>query len=175
MERVRRIATWMRALALLGGVVLLAATLFFWASPEWIATTAAHDVGLGKAPVKITPSVQLAGALVALIPVGVGLFALLQVWHLFGDYARGAIFTASATARLRRLAWAILGIALAQVLARTAIGLVLTMHNPPGKKMLVLGLSSNDYILVLFGLLLLAIAWVMVEATRLARENEEFV
>lgn len=175
MERVRRIAAWMRALALGGGVTLLAATLVMWSSPDWIATTVAHELGLGKAPVTVAPSVQLAGALVALMPVGVGLFALLQVWHLFGDYARGAIFTAGATTRLRRLAWSIIGVALAQVLARTGLGLVLTMNNPPGQKVLVVGLSSNDYILVLFGLLLLAIAWVMVEATRLARENEEFV
>ena len=175
MQRVRHIAAWMRALALGGGVMLLGATLVMWASPEWIATTVAHELGLGKAPLTITPSVQVAGAGVALVPVAVGLFALLQVWHLFGDYARGAIFTASATARLRRLAWSILGVALAQVLARTGLGLVLTMNNPPGQKVLVVGLSSNDYILVLFGLLLLSIAWVMVEATRLARENEEFV
>lgn len=175
MERVRRIAAWMRALALAGGVALLAATLVLWASPDWIASAAAHDLGLGKTPVTITPAVQLAGALVALVPVGIGLFALLQVWHLFGDYARGAIFTGSATARLRRLAWSVIGVALAQVLARTALGLVLTFNNPPGQKALVVGLSSSDYVLMLFGVLLLAIAWVMVEATRLARENEEFV
>jgi hypothetical protein len=174
MDRVRRIAHWMRGLALVGGVALFVLTLAAWSSQEWVAQ-AAQELGLGRAPVTVTPAVQFAGALVALVPVGVGLFALLQVWHLFGDYARGAIFTARATARLRRLAWSVIGVALAQLLARTGLGLVLTMNNPPGQRALVVSLSSHDYILLLFGLLLLAIAWVMVEATRLARENEEFV
>ena len=76
---------------------------------------------------------------------------------------------------LRRLAWSLIGAAGAQVVARTLHGLVLTMNNPPGKKMLVLCVSSNDYSFLIFGVLLLGIAWVMVEATRLAQENAEFI
>lgn len=173
MERVRRIATWMRLLALAGGAALVGATLWFWSSPQWIARTAAPELGLGA--IALTPSVHAVAVAVALLPVAVGLFALWQVWQLFGAYARGEIFTAGTTVRLRRLAWALVGVAAAQVVARTALGLVLTMNNPPGQKALVIGLSSHDYILLLFGVLLLAIAWVMVEATRLARENEQFV
>ena len=62
-----------------------------------------------------------------------------------------------------------------QALTRTLHGLVLTMHNPPGRRMLIVQLSSNDYAFLVFGVLLLGIAWVMVEATRLAREHAEFV
>ena len=49
------------------------------------------------------------------------------------------------------------------------------MNNPPGKKMLIFNISSNDYSFIIFGVMLLGIAWVMVEATRLAQENAEFV
>src|SRR5688500_11112083 len=91
MDRVRRIAHWMRGLALVGGVALFVLTIAAWSSQEWVATVA-RELGLGQTPVSVTPGVRIAGALVALVPVGVGLFALLQVWHLFGDYARGAIF-----------------------------------------------------------------------------------
>ena len=174
MDRVRRIARWVRAMALIGGIVLLVLGVTLWASPAWVAEVAASEAGVAmKSPV--TPAMQWGGALVGMVPVSLGLFALFQVWQLFGDYGRGAIFTPGASLRLRRLAWSLMGVAAAQVLARTAIGLVLTMNNPPGQKMLVIRLSSHDYVLLLFGVLLLAIAWVMVEATRLAQENAEFV
>ena len=174
MDRVRRIARWMRAMALLGGAVLCM-TIVLWSSPEWIAKVIAHEAGLDDARITVTPAVQWAGVFVGMVPISVGLFALFQVWHLFGDYGRGAIFTPGATARLRRLAWSLIGVAAVQVLARTAIGLVLTMNNPPGEKVLIVRISSDDYVVLLFGVLLLAIAWVMVEATRLAQENAEFI
>jgi hypothetical protein len=174
MDRVRHIARWVRGLSLLGGIVMLGVGVSLWTSPSWLAA-AAKEAGLGHARMTITPDVQWMAAAIGMLPVAAGLFALLQVWRLFGDYANGAIFTAGATSRLRRLAWGVLGLALAQVLARSGAALVLTLHNPPGQRMLVLSLSSHDYVLLMFGVLLLAIAWVMVEATRLARENAEFV
>jgi len=174
MDRVRRIARWVRAMALVGGIVLLTLGVTLWMSPTWVAKVAASEAGIDMTS-PVTPAMQWGGALVGMVPVSLGLFALFQVWQLFGDYGRGAIFTPGATLRLRRLAWSLIGVAAAQVVARTATGLVLTMNNPPGQKMLVIRLSSHDYVLLLFGVLLLAIAWVMVEATRLAQENAEFV
>jgi hypothetical protein len=171
---VRRIARWMRGLALLGAIVLVGLAASLWTSPAWLAA-AAREAGLGDVQITVTPDVQWMAALVGMLPIAASLFALLQVWRLFGDYAEGAIFTAGATSRLRRLAWGVLGLAVAQVLARTGAALVLTLHNPPGQRLLVLSLSSHDYVLLMFSVLLLAIAWVMVEATRLARENAEFV
>ena len=174
MDRVRRIARWVRAMALVGGIVLLALGVTLWMSPTWVAKVAASEAGIDMTS-PVTPAMQWGGALVGMVPVSLGLFALFQVWQLFGDYGRGAIFTPGATLRLRRLAWSLIGVAATQVVARTATGLVLTMNNPPGQKMLVIRLSSHDYVLLLFGVLLLAIAWVMVEATRLAQEHAEFV
>lgn len=176
MERVRRIAGWVRLVAVAGGLAMVVGTVWMWTTPAWVERAAAHDLGLGTTtPVTLAPGVIPACTALAMVPVLVGLFALLQVWHLFGHYARGEIFTAEATRRLRRLAWTGIAVAPAQVITRTAIGLVLTMNNPPGKKALVVSMSSNDLTMLLIGLLLLAIAWVMVEATRLARENAEFV
>lgn len=175
MDRVRRIAHWIRGLALLGGIVLAGMTIAIWSSPDWIRQQVLHEAGLARAEVTITPAVQWAGGLVAMLPLGLGLYALAQVWMLFGEYARGSVFSAQATLRLRRLAWTLIWVCVAQVLARTGHALLLTMLNPPGKKMLVVALNTNDYILLLFGILLLAIAWVMVEASRLAQENAEFV
>src|SRR5687767_12484536 len=119
MDRVRRIAHWMRGLALVGGIALAALTVATWSSPEWIRQQVLHEAGLSNAQITITPAVQWAGGLVAMLPLGLGLYALVQVWTLFGEYARGSVFSAQATLRLRRLAWALIGVAVTQVLART--------------------------------------------------------
>jgi hypothetical protein len=175
MDRVRRIAALMRGMVFVGGTIFTIATLAMWATPEWLRLGASQQLGIEPGSVTITPAVQFYGALISLVPVGLGIFGMVQVWFLFGEYAQGRIFTAIASKRLRRLAWSLIGSAAAQIVARTLHGLVLTMNNPPGKKMLILNVSSNDYSFLIFGVLLLGIAWVMVEATRLAQENAEFI
>src|SRR5687768_16801168 len=143
MDRVRRIAHWIRGLSLVGGIVLTAMTIAIWTSPDWIRQQVLHEAGLAKAQVTITPAVQWAGGLVAMLPLGLGIYALFQVWRLFGEYASGSVFSAQSTRRLRRLAWTLIWICLAQVIARTGHAVLLTMLNPPGKKMLVFALNSN--------------------------------
>lgn len=175
LERVRRLARWVRALAITGVATLPMGTVWVWSSPERIDNFVAANLGLSAGTLQLAPAAPWLGALVNLLPVAMGWFALLQVWRLFGGYARGEVFTAQATQRLHRLAAGLVAVALAQVVARSATGLVLTLHLPPGQRQLIVGFSSNDYVLLVCGLLLWAIAWVMVEATRLARENEQFI
>jgi hypothetical protein len=175
MDRVRRIAGLMRGMVLVGGSLFTFFTLKIWADPDWIEAIARQDLGLMPEGFVITPTVQWLGALVSLLPLSLGIYSMVQVWFLFGGYAQGHIFTVIASMRLRRMAWATIGAAAAQVVARTAHVLLLTMNNPPGKKVLSVGISSTDYSFLIFGVMLLGIAWVMVEATRLAQENAEFV
>ncbi len=50
-----------------------------------------------------------------------------------------------------------------------------TIDNPPGSRQLGIALSTNDYLALIVGGVLLAVAWVMVEATRIADEHASFV
>jgi hypothetical protein len=65
--------------------------------------------------------------------------------------------------------------ALLAPLLRAGLGVALTLGNPPGQRLLVLNLSWNDYVAILCGAVLLAVAQVMSEAVRLAEENDSFV
>ena len=60
-------------------------------------------------------------------------------------------------------------------LTRTASILVLTLGNAPGQRQLLINISSDDYMRVLFGAVLLAIATVMAEAVRVAEDHAGFV
>jgi hypothetical protein len=53
--------------------------------------------------------------------------------------------------------------------------LALSWTNPPGQKMLQIGLSSDSLGFLVAGGLLTVIGWVMREAARIKAENEGFV
>lgn len=175
LARVRRLSRWIRGLAAFGIVTLAVTPVLLWASPEWIRLVANSHGDFARHPITINPTVQVLGALATALPSAIGIYALLQIWKLFGEYARGEVFGPRACLHLRRIALALIAVAVAQPVSRTLTVLALTVFNPPGQKVLAIGLSWHDYTFLLVGGVLLAIAWVMVEATRLAQEHAEFV
>jgi hypothetical protein len=168
-----RVVFVVRALCVLGALSLIAVPLWFWASPEAIEGLAPSMVGVKE--MTVDARAQWFGAAVSLLPVSLGLYALWQLWKLFAEYAAGRVFGRTALAHLRRFAWALLGTALLAPLVRAATSVALTLGNPPGRRMLVVGFSWNDYMAVLLAAVLIAIATVMAEAVRVAEENESFV
>lgn len=171
----RRLCQWVRALVLLGALAQAAVWGSFWSSPEWIAQSAPQMTDLAGHAITLDARARWLGAAVSLLPLALCWYGLWQLWRLFGHYARGQALTAIAQQPLRRFAWALLLMAPAGPLFRAALGVVFTLGNPPGQRVLAIGISSNDYLLLLVGLLLLAIATVMAEAVRAAEENRQFV
>jgi Protein of unknown function (DUF2975) len=177
-ERLRRMSLWMRALIAAGAVILVLVPGLFWtAGPAELQKAAADLMPASAQPSQftITPEVKRWVIPVVAINVAVGLYALLQVWHLFGAYGRGVVFGPEASSRLRKLAWALMATALVRPLTKTAVIVLLTWHNPPGQRQLVISLAWEDYLSLLFGGLLLAMSWAMAEARRIEQENAGFV
>lgn len=172
----RRLASWVfvvQLMCVLGALILVAVPLWFWSSPDWVARMSEQLAGVRD--VSIGPRTLWWGALLSLLPVTLGLYALWQLWCLFRGYALGRVFTRPALAHLRRFAWSMLAGALLAPLLRAALSVLLTLGNPPGRRQLVVGLSWDDYIGVLLAVVLIVIASVMAEAVRLAEDNEGFV
>ncbi|MFT3957266.1 MAG: DUF2975 domain-containing protein [Piscinibacter sp.] len=168
-----RVVWVVRALCVLGVLTLLAVPPWFWLSADNVRTLGPALAGVSD--VVVDAGTQRIGAAVSVLPVAVGLYALWQLWQLFGEYAAGRVFGLAAVQRLRRFAWALLGAALLAPLVRAVMSVVLTVGNPPGQRMLVIGFSWNDYLAVLLAAVLIAIATVMAEAARVAEENAGFV
>jgi Protein of unknown function (DUF2975) len=173
--RPSRLIAAVRGLALLGALSLLTVPLLFWLQPAWVAQAAPQIAGVDSAAVSVTSDARLAGAALSALLVAVGLCALWFLWRLFGEYAAGRALGLAAQQYLARFAVCMLASAIAQPLVRAAMSTVLTMGNPPGQRLLVIGLSWNDYLFLLLGLVLLAVAHVMVDAVRAADENAGFV
>lgn len=164
-----------RALALLGALTLCFVPLMFWLTPEWVRSAGPAMAGLGGHPFVIDDRALLIGAGASLPGIALGLAALWHLWQLFGEYADGRVFGRLSQRHLRSFAWCMLASALLAPVMRAAIGVALTLGNPPGQRLLVLNLSWNDYVGILCGAVLLAVALVMSEAVRLAEENDSFV
>lgn len=150
---------------------LPAACAFFW-----IFFNSLHATALMVAlPVDVTGDVpgstRFLAFLTDLIPLAAVTYALLKLRGLFRLYERGLIFTQLNVSCFRSLGRALIVWVACNVVRRTLLGLVLTMNNPPGKRMLVLGLDSGDFTGVFVGIVVLIISWVMDEARKIQEDQ----
>jgi len=173
LRRIRRLAWVVRLLCLLGVVVIGTLPFIFWADAVWVTEVAARTWNLGR--VQLDLGSRLWGLAASLLPTSASLFALWQMWSLFGCFADGELLARRPAQHLRRLGLGLCALAAAQPLSHTLAILALTWGNPKGERQLWLGLTGDHYLALLFGLLLLALAQVLHEAARVADENAEFI
>lgn len=175
LARVRRTSLIMQRAILSGAAVVGAGLAWFWLTPGVAESYWPQQLGIDAASVVITPGVRLLSLLIAAVPVAVLFYGLLQAYQLFASYRRGEVFTAAASDRLRRIAVVVIALAAIHPVTVTLLGLAVSWNAPVGKRQLVIQLSSNDLFLAALGGLMLAVAYVMVEAVRIADEHREIV
>jgi hypothetical protein len=118
--------------------------------------------------------VALAGA-VAFVPAILVILALWQARKLFRLYRARQIFAPGIPDILHHLGYLAFGAAAAAMVTRTLVILFLTSGNPPGHIKLSVGISTNEVLGLIAGLLLFAFSLVVKESRRIAAENESFV
>jgi len=171
----RRLITLVRVLAALGASSALLLPVWLWSDPERVQAFGGELTGLPAASITVGPDTLWQGLLASLPATAVLVFSLWQLWCLFGEYGRGRALERPALVRLRRFAWGLLVLALLHPLTSAALSAILTLHNPPGLRLLRLSFGSEDYLSLLLAAVLLAIAQVMHQAVELAEENRGFV
>ena len=171
-EQVSRLMVWVITL---GGIGLVAAYAAVWLTPGWLDAVATR--GFFDAGVTITssPLLRALAGLVSAIPLGLVLYGLWQIRHLFQLFGAGLYFTVDGSRHLLRFGAALLLAAPAGILTRAIASVLLTIDNPEGSRQLVVQAGSNDYFGVVVGGLLLVVGWVMREAARMDREIKQFV
>ena len=172
--RFRRIALIARALVLAGGALFTFNALGTWFFPDYAVSTItsvvqAHIIG------PLTPATRVAYVLWDIPSLAIILVVLFRLWQLFGEYLHSRIFSARALTSLRGFARWTLVAAFWSPVYRAVLSVIVTWQNGPGKRELTVDLSSDDYLMVLVGVVILAISSVMAEAARIAEDNEGFV
>jgi len=159
------------------GLMILMFFLPDWTSnlSNWTSNLLLARMGEAGRDLALTPRSVATAAAVTAVPVGVLLYGLWQARALFVDFASGRVFTLTSARHLRNFAASVLAQAILGPVSSTALLLAFTFDNPPGRRQLAIALSTNDYLALIIGGVLLAVAWVMVEATRIADEHASFV
>jgi len=171
--RIHRLSMAVRWLAAIGALTLLILPLAFWSQPEWVASVARRQWALG--PLQLDAGSRLAALAASLPQCLAGLWAMWEIWRLFGRFAAGEVLAPQPARHLRRLGGALITLSVLSPLSDTLTVLALTWHNLPGQRQLMVNVSGQDYLALLFGLMLMALAAVLGEAARVAQEHSEFV
>ena len=171
-----KVRGWATALSILsylgfaGLIVLLAVAILFFDLPFEIRDAAgiASDASL-------SPFHRMSVAAIGAIPMIAMLYVLWHMGQLFGRYAKGETLTAACANHIQNIGTGLLVAAILGIFTRTAQITLASLGNPPGERVVVIGLQGADYGQLLAGGLMLMIGWVMADAVRIADENASFV
>lgn len=174
--RIRQLSIWAQRTALLAIVLLVVTTAAMPLNIEWLDENLRREIAVGEGvSLAITPATRTIAYLMMLSVTAIFIFALWTAYRLFADYARGEIFTELAASRLSRIGWAVVAMSPSSTLVDTLSTIVLTINNPPGQRHVSITLDATDLIAIVGGLVLVAVGRIMLEATRVAEENRQFV
>ncbi|MDR3541664.1 MAG: DUF2975 domain-containing protein [Desulfosporosinus sp.] len=113
------------------------------------------------------------GFVVAMIPIGVAMCGAYHLMRLFALYEQGCIFMLDNVRCFKKLSYVLIWWFVAGIAYNSLLSVALTLHNPPGQRMITLELSSSDLTALLLGGILAVIAWVMEEGRKL-QEDQDF-
>lgn len=135
---------------------------------------------LGKfLPVKpngeLLVSSQLLGFAAHLFPLSVIMFGLYNLIKLFSLYERGIVFDSKNVLIIRRLGYAMILWFFSLIIYSAFVSIALTLHNPPGQRMLVIDVSLLNFSSMFIGLVLLALAKVMQKGQELTNEYAKVI
>lgn len=127
------------------------------AQVRWSLLSEALAVGLAAVMVALV---------VAVVPV---LLRMLEAWQ------QGLVLTLASAQALHRVGVLLVVFAVLRPVAKTLLGLILTLGNPPGQRMLLIGVSTDDVLVLVLSGLILVIGWVLLQASRIADEHAQFI
>jgi len=199
LDRVRRVSRLMQGMIVFGAAVALLALLATWLLWAWLGPSVIEkDVlisGVGhwhwklgkhlplrfRFPVDdaaMTDQVQLIVQIMWSLLMALVLYAFYQAYQLFAGFRCGEVLTFRAAGRLRHVSYAMLAMAVAVPIGQAVLSVVLSWNASSSGHLhlnLVLPVEASDCFIAALAGLLLALAYVLTEAAKVARENSEIV
>lgn len=130
-----------------------------------------HAASIAEAPIEY----RIAAFVLALVPTGFMVWALLSLRRLFMSYAVGDVFSHGALRMLNHVAVALFASVVTDLATQPPIALLLSWHRGAGHRFLSVGFGSQEVATLFIAGAVLVIARVMAEARRMADENASFV
>jgi hypothetical protein len=172
-HRVHNLARFGQWVAAVSAAIILGYGCYLLATPA----EAMFLLNQAVPQIQVLPSgrVMTVLAFVAAIPALLFVLCLHQIWRFFGFVRSEQVLGENSQSSLRTLGRLAIASATAGVLCRTAVGLLATSNNPPGQKMLVIGLSSNELLAIVIAILVFIFANIVREAAVVTQENKSFI
>lgn len=118
---------------------------------------------------------RVAAFVLALVPTGFTVWALLSLRRLFLLYAAGEVFSREALRLLNYVAATLFASVVTDIVMQPPVMFILSWYRGAGHRCLSLGIGSADVAALFIAGAVLVIARVMAEARRMADENAGFV
>jgi hypothetical protein len=178
-QRLHRLSGVVRMGIVLSTPLLLILPLSFLLLPaEPLRSLIDQPSGLNLLPLmqgELSLAARLRIAAATMLPIGLGLALLWQLWRLFGEFRTGRVFSPLALRSLSRFGWLLLASALLTPLGGAAMSIAASWDNAEGQRVVQASISSDDWFRGLLGLVFIALAKVNAEAARVTEENDGFV
>lgn len=120
----------------------------------------------------LTNKEKIIGCLVSAVPTMLEMFILYFLIQLFKLYEKGEIFSVKHVNTLRYIGYALLMTQLIEPFYQFAMGLVLTLNNPPHHHYAAVSLSQKNIGILLISLMVILISWIMAEGYKLREEQK---
>lgn len=120
-----------------------------------------------------TPILKLLGFSAGMIGVLPFLISLFVLKAIFANYQRGEIFSVKNAILYRKLGILfLLDALLIKSLSQTLMVLAVTFTNSPGHRYLTVSFGAPNLTSLFYGMLVLLVSWVMLEASKIYEENK---
>lgn len=94
--------------------------------------------------------------------------------NLFSLYEKGIIFSSENVECYRRLGYLIIISMAAGIVHNSVMSVIISLHNPPGQRVITLALSSADIAMSIIGMMVVLISWIM-DAGKEMMEEQEYI
>jgi Protein of unknown function (DUF2975) len=177
MDNLSKIKKFSKYLSLMLSFLLAAIPLYYvsyWAFinylPETLINVNIHPTPL--IPHSLPIKLQIIGFIISLLPLSALIYGIANIRKLFSFYKEGVIFSFEHVNLFKNTAKALVLWGISSIIYESAKSVIFSAGNPPGSRVLKVGLSSAEITTLVVGGIVFMIAWVMDEGRILNEEKE---
>ena len=173
MDRIRRASRRLRRLLLIVACTIPVINAMVWVYINHFPQIIYSHMLPFFVSIPLPASARFMGFLVTMMPAAVAISGAYYLMRLFRLYEQGQIFRPPNVLCFKKLSRVLIWWFAVGILHKSLLSVALTLHNPPGQRIITLGIGSPDLTALLLGGILAVIAWVMEEGRKL-QEDQDF-
>jgi len=171
-ERIQRASRRLRYLLLTIACILPAVNALIWLFINSFPELVYRKMLPYFVMLPLPGSARFMGFVVTMLPTGIAMWGVYYLMRLFQLYEQGQIFKPGHVLCFKKLSRVLIWWFIAGIVHKSLLSVALTLHNPPGQRMITLEIGSPDLTALLLGGILAVIAWVMEEGRRLQEDHD---